>query len=99
MWDIEMYLEKAPENHANTIDIAIMDKEKKKWLLLEGTVCTVEKVWERNNNKQEKYRELRTGIKQLYPGYGIVQVNLVFDFLGNYHQYLNSTTPKKLTIY
>ena len=49
MWDIEMCLEKAPGNHANKIDIAMMDKEKKNWLLLEDTVCTVGNISERNN--------------------------------------------------
>ena len=39
MWDLEFHLQKAPQNHANKIDMAIYDKERKQWLLLEGTVC------------------------------------------------------------
>ena len=40
-WNIEFHTEKKPENNANKIVIAVMDKEKKAWLLIEGTVCGI----------------------------------------------------------
>ena len=33
-WNIEFHMDKKPENK---VDIAVMDKEKKTWLLIEGT--------------------------------------------------------------
>ena len=38
--------------------------------------------------KTEKYADLRASLKRLYPGYNVVQVNLVFDFLAGYHKEL-----------
>ena len=97
MWDIEFHLERAPENGANKIDMSVQDKSKKQWLLLEGTVCSVGKIMDRSNLKQEKYRELRSGIQQLYPSHKVTQVNLVFDFLGNYHKTLKSQVQDHIT--
>ena len=67
MWDIEFHLPRGPQNHANKIDMALNDKKRQVWLLLEGAVCAVGKIKERSTFKQDKYRELRSGIKQLYP--------------------------------
>ena len=39
-------------------------------------------------NKQEKYAELSAGIKQLYKSISVKQINIVFDFLGGYHEEL-----------
>ena len=36
----------------------------------------------------EKYADLRASLKRLYPGYNVIQVNLVFDFLPGYHEEL-----------
>ena len=83
-------MEKKPENNANKVDIAVMDKEKKVWLLIEGTVCGIGLMSDRWKTKQDKYRELRTGIKQQYPDYKVNQVNVVFDFLAEYHQSLKN---------
>jgi len=33
-WNIEFHLQKKPENNVNKVDIAVMDKEKKRWLLI-----------------------------------------------------------------
>ena len=85
-WNIEFHMEKKPENNANKVDIAVMDKEKKVWLPIEGTVCGIGLISDRWKTKQGKYRELRTGIKQQYPDYKVNQVNVVFDFLAEYHQ-------------
>jgi hypothetical protein len=56
IWNIEFHIRRKPENNANKIDIAIMDKEKKRWLLIEGTVCGIGLINDRIKLKQEKYR-------------------------------------------
>ena len=50
-------MEKKPENNANKVDIAVMDKEKKTWLLTEGTVCGIGLISDRWKTKQDKYRD------------------------------------------
>ena len=65
----------------NKVDIAVMDKEKKT----------------RWKTKQDKYRELRAGIRHQYPDYKINQVNVVFDFLAEYHQSLKNDLNEDLT--
>ncbi|XP_068675406.1 uncharacterized protein [Montipora capricornis] len=96
-WNIEFHMEKKPENNANKVDIAVMDKEKKVWLLIEGTVCGIGLISDKWKTKQDKYRELRTGIKQQYPDYKVNQVNVVFDFLAEYHQCLKNDLNEHLT--
>ena len=74
-----------------------MDKEKKKWLLIEGTVCGVGLISNRWKTKQDKYRELRAGIRHQYPDYKVNQVNVVFYFLAEYHQSLKNDLNEHLT--
>ena len=52
-WNIEFHMEKKPENNANKVDIAVMDKEKKTWLLMEGTVCGIGLISDRWKTKQD----------------------------------------------
>ena len=87
-WDIPFQLERAPANGANKIDVAVMDKDNKKWILLEGTVCQVGKIQEKTTNKQEKYNDLRQGLKNIYKDTEVTQINIVFDFLGGYNKEL-----------
>ena len=96
-WNIEFHMEKKLENNANKVDIAVMDTEKKTWLLIEGTVCGIGLISDRWKTKQDKYRELRAGIKQQYPDYKVNQVNAVFDFLAEYHQSLKNDLNEHLT--
>ena len=77
--------------------MAVMDKEKKIWLLIEGTVCSIGVISDRWKTKHDKYRELRAGIKQQYPDYKVNQVNVVFDFLAEYHQSLKNDLNEHLT--
>ena len=78
--------------------MAVMDKKKKKiWLLMEGTVCGIGLISDRWKTKQDKYRELRAGIKHQYPDYEVNQVNVVFDFLAEYHQSLKNDLDEHLT--
>ena len=77
-WNIEFHMEKKPENNANKVDIVVMDKEKKAWLLIEGTICGIGLISDRWKTKQDKYRELRAGIKHQYLDY---KVNQVYIFI------------------
>ena len=90
MWNTAFYLPEPPEDGANKIDMALHDIQKKEWLLLEGTVCGIGKIADRTSKKQMKYRDLRSGIKQMYPQHKVTQVNIVFDFLGNYYKDLKT---------
>ena len=47
-------------------------------------------ISDRWKTKQDKYRELREGIKHQYPDYKVNQVNVVFDFLAEYHKGLKN---------
>ena len=74
-----------------------MDKEKKTWLLIEGTVCGIGLISSRWKTKQDKYRELRARIEHQYPDYKVSQVNVVFDLLVEYHQSLKNYLNEHLT--
>ena len=54
--------------------------------------------------KQEKYIDLRKGIKNLYKGHTVTQINIVFNFLGSYYmkmekEFNNITGTDKETEY
>ena len=74
-----------------------MDKEKKTWLPIEGTVCSIGLTSDRWKTKQDKYRELRAGIKHRYPDYKVNQANVLFDFLAEYHPTLKNDLNEHLT--
>ena len=46
-------------------------------------------IAERNKYKQNKYVDIRLGIKNLYPGYIVKLITIVFDFLGAYYKDLD----------
>ncbi len=56
-----------------------------------------------HKSQLEKYTELRAGIKQLYKSPSVKQINVVFDFLGGFHEELKkdlrnlTNTDKELT--
>ena len=87
-WDIQHYVHNCPLNNANKPDIAIYDKENNKWIIIEGTVCNIGKIKEKELYKQAKYTELRTEIKRLYKVKEIQQINAVFHFLAGYNKTL-----------
>ena len=68
--------------------MAICNKKERQWLTFEGTVCNIGQIHERDKLKTEKYADLRASLKRLHPGYNVIQVNLVFDFLSRYHKEL-----------
>ena len=75
-----------------------MGKEKKTWLLMEGTVCSIGLISDRWKTKQDtEYRELRADIKHQYSDYKVNQVNVAFDFLAEYHQSLKNDLKEHLT--
>ena len=86
--DVPFQLQKAPENGANKIDMAVYNKQTNNWTLLEGAFCQVGTIADKTAKKQEKYTELRAGIKQLYKNTSVKQINIVFDFLERYHEEL-----------
>ena len=49
-WDVLFQLKKAPENGANRPDIAVLHKESKTWILIEGTLCSVRSIEERTRH-------------------------------------------------
>ena len=83
-------LREPPEDGTNKIDMAVHDIRRREWLLLESTVCSIGKIADRTIKKQIKYRDLRSVIKQMYPQHKVTQVNIVFDFLENYHKDLKT---------
>ena len=56
---------------------------------MESTIYTPGTIAERNKYKQNKYVDLRLGIKNLYPGYIVKLITIVFDFLGAYYKDLD----------
>ena len=42
-WDVQHYVINCPSNNRNKPDIAIYDKENNKRIIIEGTVCYMEK--------------------------------------------------------
>ena len=81
-------MDKAPGNGANRPDMVILDKINKNWIIIEGTVCLIGEIAEREKLKSSKYRDLREALKRLYPGYTVQQLNIVLDYLGGYNRSL-----------
>ncbi|XP_020907425.2 uncharacterized protein LOC110245482 [Exaiptasia diaphana] len=88
LWDVPFYLERAPKDGANKPDIAVLDKDNNTWILIEGTVCSVGTIGDRSKTKEEKYSDLRMGLRSLYKECTVTQINIVFDFLGGYYPQL-----------
>ena len=88
LWDIPIYLDVTPENGANKPDLVVLDKDKDTWRIVQGNVCNTGYIHERTLYKQEKYTDLRSGLKRLYPNHKAGQVNVVLDFLRGYNKQL-----------
>ena len=52
-------------------------------------ICTPGTIIERTKYKQNKYLDLKLGIKNLYPGYKVKLITIVFDYLDAYYKYLD----------
>ena len=70
--------------------MTIFDMKNKVITLVEGTVCNIGQINDRNGYKKRKYLELRLGPWKLSPDYKIKQTDIVFSFLGDF-----TTTLKK----
>ena len=75
-----MYAEKT-EVRANRIDARVVDKQKKKVLLLEMS-CPWMANRKQKEEKTSKYAPLRWEIRQQYPHFKIAQYNIIIDVLG-----------------
>ena len=84
LWDIPWHLEKFPRNGANKPDMSVLDKVKKEWFIIEGTVCMSGTIPARTMFKRDKYVDLKLGVKSLYPGHKVSSIEVVFDFLAVY---------------
>ena len=84
LWDIPWQLEKCSKDGANKPGISILDNKTKEWALVEGTMCTPGAIAERTKYKQNKYLDLRLGIKNLYPGCKVKLITIVADYLHAY---------------
>ena len=70
--------------------MAVHDIQRREWLLLEGRVCGIGNIADRTIKKRIKYRDLRSAINQMYLQHRVTQVNIVLDFLENYHKDLKT---------
>ena len=80
-WDVPVYAEKK-EVRANRIDARVVNKQKKKVLLLEMSCPWITNRKQREEEKTSKYAPLRWEIRQQYPHYKIAQYNIIIDVLG-----------------
>ena len=87
-WNIQHLLSTCPEEGANKPNIVVLDNEKDMAYVIEGTICEIGKIEERTLTKQNKYTDLRYGLKRLYSLDMIIQINVVMDFVGGYHSKL-----------
>ena len=84
-WDVQDLLETCHQEGANKPDIVVLDKENETAYLFQGTICEIGKIVERTIAKQNKYTDLRYGLKRLCSLNTVTQINLVMDFVGEYH--------------
>ena len=64
-------------------------QEEKKWFLVEGTICNPGAIAEKTMSKENKYLDLKLEIRNLYPGYKVKLITIVFDYLGANYKYLD----------
>ena len=81
LWDVPLYAEYA-EVRNNRIDCTVIDKEKKKVVLLEMSCPWVSNRETKCAEKTSKYAPLRYELRRRYPGYKTEQHNIIIDALG-----------------
>ena len=87
LWDIPHHVDRRPTDNAIKPDITIVNHDQKEVTLIEGTVCSVEMINQREERKTQKYEELRTELHKIYK---VKQINM--DFLA----YFGKTIPNEL---
>ena len=70
----------------NKSDRVVLNKDKETWIIAEGTVCNTGCIHLRTLCKQQKYTDLKSGLKPLHPNHKVGQVNILLDFLGGYNK-------------
>ena len=91
-------LETSPDENANNPDIVVLNKENDTAYVIEGTICETDKTEETTLAKQNRYTDLRYGLKRLYPLDTIIQINVIMDFVGGYHSELINLLGKRKTV-
>jgi len=79
-WDVPVYAEKT-EVRAIRIDSRVVDRQKKRVLLLEMS-CPWMANRKQKEEKTSKYAPLRWEMRQQYPHYKIARHNIIIDVLG-----------------
>ena len=89
-WDVQVYAEHTVVC-ANRVDRRIVEKR----LLVEEMSCPwVDNRVTKEAEKTEKYGPLRWELSRRYPGYRIVQLNVMMDVLGGWSQDLEAEMKK-----
>ena len=81
LWYVPLFAEKI-EVRANRIDVRIIDKKEEKVILIEMSCPWVDNRVVKAEEKTRKYGPLRLELKKQYPGYKIIQHNIIMDVLG-----------------
>ena len=92
-WDFPVYAEHTVV-YGNRVDACIVYHKEKRVLLLEMSCPWVDNRVKKEAEKSEKYGPLRWELTRRYPGYRIVQLNVIMDVLGGWCQYLEAEMKK-----
>ena len=92
-WDVPVYAEHTVVR-ANRVDARIVDHKEKRLLLVEMSCPWVDNRVKKEAEKKEKYGPLRWELTRRYPGYRIVQLNVIMDVLGGWSQDLEAEMKK-----
>ena len=85
LWDVPLYAEYAEVGN-NRIDCTVIDKKKKKVVLLEMSCPWVSNREIKCAEKTSKCALLRYELRRRYPGYKTEQHNIIIDMLGGSSQ-------------
>ena len=80
----------------NKPDMSMLDKVKKEWFIIEGTVCMPGTIPARTMFKRDKYADLKFGVKSLYPRHKVSSIEVVFVFIAAYSINLEKELTKIL---
>ena len=92
-WDVPVYAEHTVVR-ANRVDARIVDHKEKRVLLVEMSCPWVDNRVKKEGEKTEKYGPLPWELTRRYPGYRIVQLNVIMDVLEGWSQDLEAEMKK-----
>ena len=87
-WDVPVYAEH-PFVRANRVDARFVDHKVKRVLAGEMSCPWLDNRTRKDTEKTEKYEPSRWGLTRQYPGYKIVQLNVIMDILGGWSKELD----------